>query len=149
MPEPKSSEILENLLSTLIKISGRKTNKGHAIFTMENVLKQLINKYDFLKHVQIKDIRFSEGEDVVSVMGESDINNVNSSEMGKAIYAIIKNFNNSLGKDAGHFFMKEIRNTLDEDYISTMMNMGIDLGLMQLENEVEELEKTILRNKQE
>ena len=145
MPDIEKSDVIKNVLDTLIAISGRKTNKGHAILTMESLIKQLENKYDFLKHIQIKDIRFSEDEDAVSVM--SDINSVDSKEMGKAMYAIIKNMNRSLGKDAGHFFIKEIRSTLGDEYISSMMEMGVDLGLMQLESEIEDWEKLTIKKK--
>lgn len=147
MAELKKSELLDDLLATLINISSRKTSKGHAIFTMDALLKQLTSKYNFLKHVQINDTRFTEDTNAVTVM--SEIDNTSPVELGKAIHTIIININNSLGRDAGHFFMKEIKNTLDDDHITTMMDMGIDLGLLQLEHEVEEWEKILTRKKQE
>ena len=147
MAELKKSELLDNVLETIIRISGRKTSKGHAIFTMEELLKNLTGKYEFLKHVQINDTRFTEDDNAVSVM--SAIDNTKPKDLGKAIYEIIVNVNSSLGRDAGHFFMKEIKNTLDDDQLTTMMNMGVDLSLMQLEHEVEEWERILTRKKQE
>ena len=145
MPELEKSAIVENLLNILINISGRKTDRGHAIITMDAVMKKLEDKYDFLKHVQIKDTRYIEDVDTVSVM--SDINVVESSEMGRALQDIITTMDNSLGKDAGHFFIKELRTSLDDDYKTSMDDMGVDLSLMQLEREVKELEKSITRKK--
>ena len=145
MPELEKSAIVENLLNILINISGRKTDRGHAIITMDAVMKKLEDKYDFLKHVQIKDTRYIEDVDTVSVM--SDINVVDSSEMGRALQDIITTMDNSLGKDAGHFFIKELRTSLDDDYKTSMDDMGVDLSLMQLEREVKELEKSITRKK--
>lgn len=139
MPELEKSDVIKNLLDTMIDISGRKTNRGHAITTMDSLIRQLKTRYGFLEHVQIKDTRFSEGEDVVSVM--SDINSVESAEMGRAIYDIIRTMDRSLGRSAGHFFIKEIRSTLRDDYNSSIMKMGVDLGLLQLEREVEEWER--------
>ncbi len=49
--------------------------------------------------------------------------------------------NESLGKDAGHFFIKEISRNIGDDYQSTIRNMGVDLSLMQLEHEITEMEK--------
>ena len=141
MPELEKSDVIKNLLTTLIDISGRKTDKGHAITTMNTLIKQLETRYDFLKHVQIKDTRYTEGEDAVSVM--SDINTVKPSEMGQAVHAIITTMDRSLGRNAGHFFIKEIRITLGDDYNSSIRDMGVDLGLMQLEREVETWEKMI------
>jgi hypothetical protein len=145
MPELEKSDIIKNLLSTVIDISGRKTNKGYAISTMDSLIKKLKTRFEFLKHVQIKDTRFSEDEDSVSVV--SDINAIESSEVGKAINEIITTMDRSLGKNAGHFFIKEIQNTLGDEYNSSIKDMGVDLGLLQLEREVEEWEKMTTQKK--
>lgn len=145
MPELEKSDIIKNLLTTLIDISSRKTTKGHAILAMDSLIKQLEIRFNFLKHVQIKDTRYLEGEDAVSVM--SDINTVESADMGRAIYDIITTMNRSLGKDAGHFFIKEIQSTLSDEYNSSIRDMGVDLGLLQLEHEIEEWGKIITQKK--
>ena len=145
MPELEKSDVIKNLLATMIDISGRKTNRGHAITTMDSLIKQLKTRYEFLRHIQIKDTRFSEGEDAVSVM--SDINSVEATEMGRAIHDIITTMDRSLGRSAGHFFIKELRTTLKDDYNSSIMEMGVDLGLLQLEHEVEEWEKMTTQKK--
>lgn len=145
MPELEKSDIIKNLLSTVIDISGRKTNKGYAISTMDSLIKKLKTRFEFLKHVQIKDTRFSEDEGPVSVV--SDINAVEPSEVGKAINEIITTMDRSLGKNAGHFFIKEIQSTLSDEYNSSIKDMGVDLGLLQLEREVEEWEKMTTQKK--
>ncbi len=145
MTELENSEVIKSLISAMIKISGRKTNKGHAISTMDSLIRQLETRFNFLKNVQIIDTRYSEDDDPVSVM--SDINIVESSDMGKAIYDIIKIMNRNLGSGAGHFFIKELHNTLSEDHTLLIKDMGVDLGLLQLESEVEEWGKLISRKK--
>jgi len=143
MAELEKSDVIKNLLNNLIDISGRKTTRGHAIFTLERVIKQLEDKYAFLTNVKIKDTRYIEDDDTISVM--SDINVVNSSDMGLAIQDIITTMDTSLGEDAGHFFIKELRRNLSDEYVSSMDDMGVDLSLLQLEREVRNLEKSISR----
>jgi len=94
-----------------------------------------------LRHIEIKDTRFSEEDTNIDVT--PDIDSVPPAEIGKAISAIITTMNQSLGKNAGHFFIKEIQNSLGDEYYSTIKDMGVDLGLMQLEHEIIEWEKTI------
>jgi len=106
---------------------------------MESLLKKLEPRYEFLKHVQINDTRYSEDDDSVNI--ESELNNVESEDMGKAINEIITTMDRTLGKSAGHFFIKEIRTTIKEEHRTMMMDMGVDLGLLQLEREVEDWEK--------
>jgi len=77
----------------------------------------------------------------------SDINTVPPTELGKALHSIIDSMNRSLGENAGHFFIKEIRNTLSDDYLKLMKDMGVDLGLMQLESEITRLAREISERK--
>jgi len=141
MPHFKNSKVVEHILQALINISGRKTTKIQAISTMDELIKKLQDKYDFLKHIEIKDTRFMENEEPVSVM--SDIDSVKSNYVGKALYDIIKTMNLSLGKEAGYFFIKELKNNIGEDYYSTIEEMGLDFGVMQLEFEVNEMTKKL------
>jgi hypothetical protein len=141
MSEVEKSEVVKRVLQTLIDISGRKTTKGLAVIKMTDLMKKLQNKYDFLKHVEIKDTRFIEFEDPVLVM--SDIDGVEPNTLGKALHDIIKDMNKSLGEDAGHFFIKELRRNIGEDFSTIVEDMGVNLGLMQLEMEINELGKTI------
>ncbi|MBN2065545.1 MAG: hypothetical protein JW771_01905 [Candidatus Thermoplasmatota archaeon] len=134
VPAVKRSDVVKNILTTLLRVSGRKTNQGHAISTLESLIKQLESKYEFLKHIQITDTRFLEGDDPVSVM--TDIDKIAPVETGKAIQDIISTMHSSLGMSAGHFFIKELQTTLKDDDVSSMKRMGVDLSLMQLEREV-------------
>lgn len=141
MPHIENSEVVKHVLNTLINISGRKTNAEYAVSTMNNLIKNLKGKYNFLKNVDIKDTRFLELSEPVTVM--SDIDKVNSTDVGKALYDIIKTMNVTLGKNAGYFFIKEFRNNVGDNYYSIMEEMGIDLGLLQLEFEVGEMTKKL------
>jgi len=135
----QNSKIVEKVLTTLLRIVKRKTTEGYAVSVMDSLIKKLEANYDFLKHVEIKDTRFSESDDPVTVM--SDVDSIPPSEVGKAIQSIISTMNESLSKDVGHFFIKELSQNIGDEYDSVMKDMGVDLNLMQLEHEVSELEK--------
>jgi hypothetical protein len=148
MPVPKKSEIIKNVLRTLISISSRKTDLPYTIITMEDLIRRLETQYRFLKHIQINDDFYNEQSgDMISVM--SDINTIPPNELGKALHSIIDSMNKSLGENAGHFFIKEIRNKLSDEYLTVMRDMGVDLGLMQLESEINRLEREIIERKKQ
>jgi len=48
--------------------------------------------------------------------------------------------NRLLGENIGHFFIKEIRNTLSDEGFTYIKNMGHDLGILQVESEITSLE---------
>jgi hypothetical protein len=79
----------------------------------------------------------------------SDINAVPPNQLGAALHSIINSMNRSLGENAGHFFIKEIRNTLSDECLTVMRDMGVDLGLMQLESEINRLEREIAERKKQ
>ena len=139
----ENSQVIKKVLTTLINISGRKTTKGYAISITDSLLKKLEKNFNFLKHVEVKDTRFLEDDVPITVM--SEINSIEPTEIGKAMYAIILTMNESLGKNAGHFFIKELSRNIGDDYNSSIKNMGVDLSLIQLEHEVSELEKRIVK----
>jgi hypothetical protein len=142
MVKVENSILLKKVLSTMVTISGRKTTEGYAITVMESLLKNLENQYDFLKHIKIKDTRYLEEDESVMVM--DDIDTIAPSHVGKAIHDLILTMNRSLGKNAGYFFFKELSRNIGDEYNTTMKEIGVDLSLMQLEHEVDELEKRIL-----
>jgi len=141
MPERGNLDVLTHVLKTLFNISRRKTTEGYAVITMENVIKKLSDKYEFLKNIEIKDTRFDEIAEPIMI--NTDVNTVESTRMGNALNDIIRNINTSLGDDAGHFFIKEIQTGLGDEYSTTIKDMGVDLGLLQLENEIHLLEKRL------
>ena len=143
--QKKNSDVIRHVLRTLVNISGRKTTEGYAVSIMDSLIKKLEEEYDFLKHVEIRDTRFLEDDYSVSVM--SDVDFVSPAKVGKAIHDIIISMNKSLGKNAGYFLIKELSRSIGDIYQSTMNEMGIDLGLMQLEHEVSELEKRVMNTR--
>lgn len=148
MSSPEKSEIIKSVLKTLISISSRKTDFPYTIMTIEDLMKQLETKYKFLKHIRISNNFYKEDSgDVVTVM--SGINTVSLPQLGQAIHSIIDSMNRSLGDNAGHFFIKEIRNTLSDDHLNFIKEMGVDLGLMQLESEITRLHREIRERKKE
>jgi len=148
MSPPEKSEIIKNVLKTLISISSRKTDFPYTIMTIEDLMKHLETKYKFLKHIRINNNFYKEDSgDVVTVM--SGINTISPVQLGQAIHSIIDSMHRSLGDNAGHFFIKEIRNTLSDDHLNVIKEMGVDLGLMQLESEITRLHREIREIKKE
>ena len=139
----ENSELMKQLLTTLLAISGRKTTPRHAVYIMETTIEKLKKQYSFLNEIDIIDTTFLEEGDQVTVMGK--VNNVSKNEFGHALKDIIYNLTENLGNDAGHFFLKEISQKLNEESVSTMRDFGIDLGIMQLEQTVSKMENTYLK----
>ena len=138
----ENSKVMKNVLNTLLTTSSRKDTDIDIVSTMDSLVKKLEGKYSFLKHVEINDTRFFEAGDSVTVM--SDLDSVSSTEVGEAIHDIIFSMIESLGRDAGFYFIKEIGHRIGDDYYTTIKdNMGVNLSLMQLEWDVSRMERRL------
>ena len=138
-----NSELLKDLLTNLVSISGRKTNQRHALFMLESTIEQLKKDYSFLENIDINDNIFDEDIEPITIM--KDVDTVSYQKVGPALKDIIVTLTNKLGTDAGHFFLKELSQKLDDKSITVMKDMGVDLYMLQLEKEILKMEKSVLK----
>jgi len=128
MLEP--ADVTRQFLETMIHIIGRKTSEEYAAVTIRSYLKRLQLTYPFVRDIEVKDARFIELEGCVSV-GES-LNNVDPKELGNALKELTKKIMGSIGKNAGYFFIREIREKIGTEYNEVLLTtMDVDLTLMQ------------------
>lgn len=143
MPALENSRIIEHLLKILIKIIGRRTSKNIAVTTVGNTIKELKPKYDFLKYVYIEDALYSEKKDDVII--ESEINAVETGELGKAIDEIFDIIIKSLGKNVGYFYIKEIQDDLEKEIGSFFNEFEINLNIKQQEHLLNIMESSVIK----
>lgn len=131
MPRFENKEILGRILRSTIGVISRRTSEAYANVIIGNALKELEEKHSFLRHVEIQGTQYTEMFDVVTIA--SDLNNVEPKEIGRAAKEFLEKITKSMGKNAGYYFIKEIKDDLPYDYEKTIKELGIDLDLLQLE----------------
>jgi len=139
----ENNQVLKDVLNTIIAISGRKTTQSHAVYLIEKTINNLKKQYDFLNTISIQDTTYLEDGEPVSIMGE--VNKIRFKEIGPAVKDIITHLNQSLGEDAGHFFLKELSHKLNDESVEALKDMGVDLDLMHLEQQITKMEKNIFK----
>ena len=128
MLEP--AEVTRQFLETMIHIIGRKTSEEYAAVTIRSFLRRLQLTYPFIRDIEVKDARFIELEGCVKVA--ESLNNVNPKKLGNALKDLTKKIMESIGKNAGYFFIREIREKIGTDYNEALLTtMDVDLTLMQ------------------
>ena len=135
MLKVKNSDVIKHVLSSLVDVTSSKTSKEHALLMVKTLLKTLECEYDFLRYIKIDDMDGLDNNlDAIVVV--SDINYVESIKMGLAIQNLIDVLKKHLGKKAGYHFIREFRDDLGADYHSIIKNMGVDLRLVELQDEM-------------
>lgn len=139
----ENNKLIKEVLNTIIDISGRKTTQSHAVYLLESTLKNLKNQYTFLDTINVQDTTYLEDGEPVSIMGE--VNNITSKEIGIAVKDLITTLYQSLGEDAGHFFLKELSHKLNDESVDALKNIGVDLDIMHLEQQITKMEKNMFK----
>jgi len=131
MPQLENKEILVRILRSTIGVIGRRTSEAYATVILNKAIRELAEKHSFLQYVEVKGTQYTETFDMVVI--QSDINHVESEKIGKATNEFIEKITKLMGKNAGYYFIKEIKEDLPFGYEKIIKEMGVDLDLLQLE----------------
>ncbi len=126
-----NKELFGRLLRSTIGVISRRTSDAYANVVIGNAIKNLSNKYVFLNYIKILGVSAKEVFDIVEINDE--INNVDVREIGKVSKEFIQTIIKSMGKNAGYYFIREIKEDLPYDYEINIKKIGLDLDYLQLE----------------
>jgi uncharacterized protein YneF (UPF0154 family) len=126
----ETSQITQQLIQAIVKIIGRKTSEDYASVVVRTIVKKLQQSYAFLQYVDVKNTHFLETEESVTV--DASLNDIDPKEVGNALKDLIRMIMKSMGKGAGYFFIKEVKEKLGIDYNTALIKtMDVDLAMMQ------------------
>ena len=131
MPQFENKDIIERLLKSTMGVIGRRTSEAYANVVIGNTIKELTTKYDFLKYINILGTQYNETFDLIDIREE--INSIDQKIIGEASTGIIKKMIKTMGKNAGYYFIKEIKEDLPTEYEVVLNNMGLDFDFLQTE----------------
>ncbi len=131
MAELKNTEILGRIIKSTIGVIGRRTSEAYANVVVENSLKKISSKYSFLENVKIEKDRFKEVINVIEI--NDKIDDLDIKLVGTAIRDFMITIANTMGKDAGFYFIKEIKEDLPYSYENKIKDLGVDLDYIQSE----------------
>ena len=119
--------ITKKTLETLLDIICKKTSVSYATETIDLIIKNLSFKHDVLKYVNINSSRYDEGIDAILVGVE--VNLVETNEIGKALWAVIKKIKEISG-DIN--FMEDFKKELGYEYLKKIEEIGVKLNLLEM-----------------
>ena len=131
MPQFSNKEIFGRLLRSTIGVISRRTSEAYANVVVGGALRDLTADYGFLKYVNVLGTQYNEVFDIVKIHDE--INSVEISQIGEASASFMKKITQKMGKNAGYYFIKEIKEDLPTEYEKTVRDMGVDFDYLQME----------------
>ncbi len=131
MPQIENKEILGRILKSTIGVIGRRTSDAYAKMVIENILKELIGKYNFFSYVNIQKETTTEEVKIVEI--NKNIENVDIKTIGNSIRDFMIKLAQRMGKNAGFYFIREIKEDLPYHYEEEIRELGVDLDFIQSE----------------
>jgi len=131
MSDLKKSEIVNHVLYCIIRVVGKRKSDLFAIKTLDEIIKQLEPKYDFLRFIKIDTKVFS--ETWIAIQVDSQMDSVEGKMLGEAITEIINKLSKYVRSDEGYYIIREIRDELGYEIITILKKFGVDLNLKQFE----------------
>lgn len=130
----KNSDVFKHTIMSLIRVARSKTSDDYAWSSIKKLLSELKKKYKFLSFIKIPEISYL-NYNMSDITINENIEQIDPLEVGQAIQDIIDLLKKYLGKKAGYFFIQEFKSILGEKYHSVICKMGVDLRLVELQNE--------------
>jgi CheY-like chemotaxis protein len=130
-----NSIILKEVLTSLLKVTSSKTSQAHAHLLIARLLRQLEKEYEFLKDVRIEQQHTADNLQYGVYVAES-VDAVDSNHVSRFLRNILEIIHEHLGKQAGYFFIRELRDNLPDDSSSRVREMGIDVCLEKWRDEL-------------
>ncbi len=127
----RNSDVLGSILRALFSVASRRTTQSFAATVIGAIIKTLEQNYQFLKYVHVENLTTENPNEIISI--SSEIDTIDSSEIGTAIEAIIRIVYMDLVGKTGLFFMKELKEQAGDHIITEMKRYGVDLALLQTE----------------
>ena len=131
MPQLDNKEIIESILKSTLNVISRRTSDAYADSVLDNSIKKLIKKHNLFRLIKIKEVEYHEIFDVINI--EPDINKIDKGLVGIAIKDLMQYIIHEMGKSAGYYFIREIKESLSFEYEKMIKEIGVDLDLLQFE----------------
>ena len=137
------STVTRQFLHSVIEIIGRKSSPDYAIVMVDNTVKKLQSSHEFLQFVDIKNTQYSETGDMITI--RSSLDSIEPKQVGKAMQDLVMTITTAMGASAGFFFIKELKDRIGTSHEIILKSMGIDLGLLQYNYEINQKQNELQR----
>jgi len=132
--EINNEQILSSILKSTIGVISRRTTDAYATVAVGNAVRDLRLKYASFNFVEVKYAGLIQHKDFINpVEIDPEINNAKIEEIANATNELIKTISNAIGKEAGYFFIREIKENLPHQYNAILRELGINLETLQID----------------
>jgi len=124
------SAVFTHVLKTIIDVIEKTSSEDYAIFAVNSFLRNIDNKYDFLKEIKIEQA-IKQGE-LYHIIIKQNIDSISETDARRAIQNLLECIIESLGEKISDEFLVQFKNSLDKKYLSKLEEMGVNFHMIEL-----------------
>jgi len=121
--------LVKKTLEALIDTVSKNTSEGFAVVAIDTAIGKLEEKHNILRYIKIDKSRYAEGANAISIM--SEINNVESYKLGKAIREVIRMVGKELGSKTA-LYIEDFKKHIGTKYLHEIERIGVNLHFLEL-----------------
>lgn len=146
MPQYDNKDLIGLMLKSTIGVIGRRTSESYANVIVNNAVNELTEKYPYLSCVNIKGTKYTEIVEIVTI--DQEIDEIEINKVGLVLRDFLIKIILLMGKNAGYYFLREIKEDLPFSYIEAIKDIGVDLDYLQLKfiTEIKKLSELNIEN---
>lgn len=122
-------ETVDHLLTSVIAVIARRTSDTYAVTILGNAINHLQEKYPFLQNIEILDTQYIETEQFISI--NESLNTINQENLSESLSELINMVTTSIGRHAGFFFIREIKDHIGFEWDTSLKKINVDLDILQ------------------
>jgi hypothetical protein len=123
--EIKNSEIFNIILTGIVKLLNRKISESFTKEAVMDSIKQLEEQYDFLRYLNIEEIRDPRSPYQVKI--DPDIDNILIAERGEVVQRLIEEIGRASDLDTRRFLGEKFEMLLDNRDLAKIKKIGVEL----------------------
>jgi hypothetical protein len=122
-------ETVDHLLTSVIAVVARRTSDTFAVTILGNAINHLQEKYPFLQNIEILDTQYIETEQFISI--NESLKNIDQENLSESLSELINMVTTSMGRYAGFFFIREIKDHIGFECDTSLKKINVDLDILQ------------------
>lgn len=128
--ENSADHLLKAVINAVYVVASRRTTTRLAEKTLTSVIESLKPKYQFFHHVDITNVMYDAQLDI---QFDQQFTTARRDELAHAIESLIRLVYDDITEEAGMYFITEMKNHLNAQIISDMIDCGVDFDQLQIE----------------
>jgi hypothetical protein len=132
--QASNDAVFKEVIRAVLDVLGKASSQQYAIFTMNNFLRKIETRFSFLKFINVVPSQSSVTPYDIMIM--ENLEEISDTDTRRSIQKLLEEICHCLGATLRKQFIDEFKSALDPNFLKRIEEMGINLHMIQLKQEL-------------